>query len=73
MQNDNIPPTFLCHYAVEYRLSIDFFDKYRDNIVADVSDKVNNSYLQSQGQVEGTRSYGLVVDLAVSYYKTLSK
>ena len=51
----------------------DFFDKYRDNIVADVSDKVNNSYLQSQGQVEGTRSYGLVVDLAVAYYKTISK
>ena len=27
----------------------EFFDKYRDNIAADVSDKVNNSYLQSQG------------------------
>ena len=50
-----------------------FFDKYRDNIAADVSDKVNNSYLQSQGQVEGTRSYGLVVDLAVAYYKTQNK
>lgn len=51
----------------------EFFDKYRDNIAADVSDKVNNSYLQSQGQVEGTRSYGLVVDLAVAYYKTKSQ
>ena len=47
----------------------DFFDKYRDNLVADVSNAVNNSYLISQGQVAGTRSYGLVVDLAVAYYK----
>ncbi len=47
----------------------DFFDKYRDNIAANVSGAVNNSYLQSQGQVAGTKSYGLVVDLAVAYYK----
>ena len=46
-----------------------FFDKYRDNVAADVSGAVNNSYLQSQGQGAGTKSYGLVVDLAVAYYK----
>lgn len=45
-----------------------FFDKYRDNVVADVSGAVNDSYLQSQGQTAGSKSYGLVVDLAVSYY-----
>ena len=48
----------------------DFFDKYRDNVAADVSGAVNNSYLISQGQTDGTKSYGLVVDLAVAYYKT---
>lgn len=46
----------------------DFFDKYRDNIAADVSGAVNNSYLVMQGQTSGTKSYGLVVDLAVAYY-----
>jgi hypothetical protein len=46
-----------------------FFDKYRENTVANVSQTVNNSYLQSQGAPEGTRSYNLVVDLAVAYYK----
>lgn len=46
-----------------------FYDQYRDNVAADVSQSVNNSYLQSQGQTAGTRSYGLVVDLAVAYYK----
>ena len=47
----------------------EFFDKYRDSVASDVSNAVNNSYLQSQGQTSGTRSYGLVVELAVAYYK----
>ena len=46
----------------------DYFDKYRDNVASDISGAVNNSYLISQGQVSGTKSYGLVVDLAVAYY-----
>lgn len=54
----------------EFYASSRFFDQYRENIAADVSDAVNNNYLQSQGQTAGTRSYGLVVDLAVAYYKT---
>jgi hypothetical protein len=35
-------------------------------VVADVSETINNSYLVIQG-TEGTRSYGMVVDLAVQY------
>lgn len=46
----------------------DFYDKYKDNTVADISNAVNDTYLKVQGQTEGTKSYGLVVDLAVSYY-----
>lgn len=46
----------------------EFYDKYRDSTVSKVSSTVNNSYLQSQGTV-GTRSYGMVVDLAVAYYR----
>ncbi len=45
-----------------------FFDKYRDNTAAKVSNTVNNTYLKMQG-TEGARSYGLVVDLAVAYYR----
>ncbi len=47
-----------------------FFDKYRDNVVADVSGAMNDGYLQSQGQAAGSQSYGMVVDLAVAYYKS---
>lgn len=58
-------------YRVRYDLSCysDFFDKYRDNTAADVSDAVNNTYLQIQGSEEGSKSYGMVVDLAVAYHK----
>ena len=45
----------------------EFYEQYRENTVADVSNKVNDGYLQSQGQSEGVKSYGLVVDLMVSY------
>ncbi len=47
-----------------------FFDKYRENVAATVSEATNNLYLQSQGAKEGTKSYGMVVDLAVAYYRT---
>lgn len=45
----------------------EFFDKYRDNVAADVSDAVNDTYLVLQG-TEGSKSYGMVVDLAVAYH-----
>ncbi len=46
----------------------DFFEKYRENVAAEVSDTVNNTYLVIQG-TEGSKSYGMVVDLAVAYHK----
>ncbi len=49
----------------------EFFDKYRESIANKVTSSVNNTFLQSQGQQQGTKSYGLVVDLTVAYYKSL--
>ncbi len=46
-----------------------FFDKYRESAVSEISTAVNDTFLKSQGQEEGTKSYGKVVDLAVAYYK----
>ena len=45
-----------------------FFDKYRENVAAEVTGAVNNAYLTIQG-TPGTKSYGMVVDLAVAYYR----
>ena len=46
-----------------------FFEEYRDSVASNVSESVNNAYLTMQG-TEGTKSYGMVVDLAVAYYRT---
>lgn len=45
----------------------EFFDDYRDSAASEISSTVNDVYLKSQGQSEGEKSYGLVVDLAVAY------
>jgi len=45
-----------------------FFDKYRDSTMSDVSDVFNDTYLKLQG-TQGVKSYGMVVDLAVAYHK----
>lgn len=50
-----------------------FYKKYQQSTVSNVSSAINNSYLQSQGVKEGSRSYGLVVDLMVAYYKDIAE
>ena len=44
-----------------------FYEDYRDNVVGEISGAINDAYLQANG-TEGSRSYGLVVDLAVAYF-----
>ncbi|MBE6538905.1 MAG: DUF3810 domain-containing protein [Ruminococcaceae bacterium] len=46
----------------------DFFEKYRDSKASEISGAINDTYLKLNG-TEGERSYGMVVDLAVAYYK----
>ena len=55
----------------EQRAYSEFFDQYRENTVAEISEATNNAYLQSQGAKEGTRSYNMVVDLTVAYYRPM--
>ncbi|MBQ7172851.1 MAG: DUF3810 domain-containing protein [Clostridia bacterium] len=47
----------------------EFFKPYQNSNLATVNDFVNDTYLKSQGAKAGTRSYNLVVDLAVAYFK----
>ncbi len=53
----------------EMRAYNEFFKKYEKSVAAKVSSSVNDTYLKSQGQKNGEKSYGFVVDLAVAYYK----
>ena len=45
----------------------DFFEQYEKSVAGEVSGAVNNTFLTLHG-TEGTKSYGMVVDLAVAYY-----
>jgi hypothetical protein len=51
----------------------EFFAKYRDSVASDVAGSINDAYLKDQGQTAGAKSYGLVVDLAVAYYRAASE
>lgn len=60
-----LPQTVLA----EERAYSAFFEKYKDNVAASVSQATNDAYLKGQGAEAGTRSYGMVVDLAVAVYR----
>lgn len=49
------------------RAFINSFEKYRDSVASEVTDKVNDSYLQANGDKDGTKSYNLVSELACAY------
>lgn len=46
-----------------------FYNTIRDSVASEISGAVNNTYLIMQGQTAGSRSYGMVVDLAVAYFR----
>ncbi len=48
----------------------EFFDKYRDSVASEVSGNINNSYLQANGQKDGIKSYGMIVDLTCAFLKS---
>lgn len=49
-----------------------FFSLYADSAAATVSGAVNDTYLKLQGQSDGSKSYGMVVDLAVAYVESIT-
>lgn len=55
----------------EMRAYSAFYDKYKDSTAGTVGSAINNAFLQANGNAEGTKSYGMVVDLAVAYHRTL--
>ena len=53
----------------DLKLNREFWAKY-DGTIAEVSNKVNDTYLKANGQKEGVKSYNRMVDLIVSYYNS---
>lgn len=53
----------------DLRFEDEYWEKYRNTVTAEVSDKVYNGYLKSNNQQSGTQSYGEMVDLLLAYYR----
>ena len=46
-----------------------YWDQFRDNVVEKVTDTVYDAALKSYGDANGMKSYSMVVELLVAYYK----
>ena len=57
----------------DFNSYVEFFKEYSDSVASDVTDKVNDSFLQANGQENGTRSYSMVTELVVAYLLNRSK
>ncbi len=55
----------------DIRLSREFWARY-DGRIAEVSNKVNDTYLKANGQKDGVKSYNRMVDLIVGYYRNIN-
>lgn len=44
-----------------------FFEKYANSTASQVTGSINDAYLQANGQVEGTKSYGMVTEIVCAY------
>ena len=51
----------------DYNSYVEFFKEYSNSKASQVTDKVNDSFLQANGQENGTKSYRMVTQLVVAY------
>ena len=51
----------------DLKANSEFWNKY-DGTVAEVADKINDTYLKANGQSDGVKSYGRMADLVVVYF-----
>lgn len=43
-----------------------YWDQFEDKALSEIGEKVNDTYLKANGQTDGTRSYGRIVDLLLA-------
>lgn len=59
----------LCEPArADLKKNNDFWDRYEGK-AAEVQEKVNDTYLKANNQLDGVKSYGRIVDLMLAYYQ----
>ena len=51
----------------------EFFKKYEDSLASEITNNINDSYLQANGQEQGTKAYGMIAELVCAYLLNLTK
>lgn len=64
---EEVRPLLASEAEADLAANREFWEKY-DGAVAEVSNRVNDTYLKANGQAEGVKSYNRMVDLIVAYY-----
>lgn len=64
---EEIRGTLSENITADLKANSEFWSKY-DGAVAEVADKINDTYLKANGQSDGVESYGRMADLVVVYY-----
>ena len=54
--------------GADWQAEADFWQKYKTPVRA-IGQRVNDAYLKSQGQTEGIRTYGMMVDLLIADHR----
>ncbi|HKL99552.1 MAG TPA: DUF3810 domain-containing protein [Mobilitalea sp.] len=53
----------------DLRANSRYWAKYEDTVVSTISNKVNDTYLKANAQVDGVKSYGRMLDLLLAKYR----
>lgn len=65
---ENLESTLLVNVQADLKANRTFWAKY-DGRIAEVANKINDTYLKANGQEKGVASYDYMVDLLVAYYR----
>lgn len=64
---EEVRPLLSAEAEADLAANREFWEKY-DGAVAEVSNRVNDTYLKANGQAEGVKSYNRMVDLIAAYH-----
>ncbi len=53
----------------DFRDNSAYWEQYKDTVISETTDKVNDAYLKANDQEDGVKSYGRVVDLLLAEYR----
>lgn len=53
----------------DIRANSQYWTKYEDSVISTISNKINDTYLKANAQVDGVKSYGRMVDLMLAKYR----